>query len=245
MGGLTERNPKRQIILVEPHPIAVRHLSAVLGRSPATEVLQSHFKLPRQTALSKKKFVLIIDADALPFPLTAYLRTNRNLLANAHILAIGGRISDDEVCRLLSHGIRGFVLYDQVDEKLCAAVEALFKGHTWVTPAVLERYLILSSEQTGDERPQDHDLSSREWEILGLLDRRLADKEIASALGSSVHTIRFHLQNVFRKLGVHDRHSVIEWVRTVGIAHPQPVKKVGDHAWGKNHQSLCATSASR
>jgi DNA-binding NarL/FixJ family response regulator len=50
-------------------------------------------------------------------------------------------------------------------------------------------------------------LTAREEEILGLLDRRLSNKQIATALGNSVATVKFHLAHIFAKLGVNDRHS--------------------------------------
>jgi DNA-binding NarL/FixJ family response regulator len=52
--------------------------------------------------------------------------------------------------------------------------------------------------------------------VLGLLERRLGNKEIASALSISERTVRFHLANIFRKLGVHNRYSVAEVTRSGG-----------------------------
>jgi DNA-binding NarL/FixJ family response regulator len=51
-------------------------------------------------------------------------------------------------------------------------------------------------------------LTKRERTIVGLLKRRLGNKEIAAALKISEGTVKFHLSNVFRKLGVRDRRSV-------------------------------------
>jgi LuxR family transcriptional regulator of csgAB operon len=154
----------------------------------------------------------------------------RGLFTDAQILVIGKRVSEDELCRILFHGVRGFVTYDQVDEQICSAVDALFRGHTWVSPQVLDRYLILSSGLPSHERYGQGALSPRESEIIGLLQRRLCDKEISSVLGVSEHTVRFHLQNIFNKLGVHDRYSVIEWARTAGLAGPENAAKTDQRA---------------
>jgi len=43
-----------------------------------------------------------------------------------------------------------------------------------------------------------------------LLRLRLCNKEISARLGISEATVKFHLKNIFNKLGVHDRHLVAE-----------------------------------
>jgi len=233
MNSPSELDRKRSVYVVEPHPVAACHLATALKRIPALEVIPSGVNLPNDAVLSKKSSLLIVDADALPFPLVPYLHTVKLLFPDAQILVIGKRLPDDELCRILFHGVRGFVVYDQVDKQLCPAVDALFRGRTWVRPEVLDRYPILSSTLSRCERYVQGALSPRESEIVGLLQRRLCDKEISSALGVSEHTVRFHLQNIFDKLGVHDRYSVIERTRRPGLAGMEGAGKTAQRAPGR------------
>jgi DNA-binding CsgD family transcriptional regulator len=53
-------------------------------------------------------------------------------------------------------------------------------------------------------------LSRREEELMLCLCRKLADKEVAAALGISDETVHVHLRHAFKKLGVHDRQSAIQ-----------------------------------
>ncbi len=93
---------------------------------------------------------------------------------------------------------------------------------------------MLSSGLSRRERSGQGAFSSRENEIVGLLQRRLCDKEISSALGISERTVRFHLQNLFQKLGVHDRYSVVEWARATGVEREQGGGiRVGDKGVGE------------
>jgi DNA-binding CsgD family transcriptional regulator len=70
----------------------------------------------------------------------------------------------------------------------------------------------------------DGDLSPREKEVAALLERRLCNKEIGSALGICERTVRFHLGNIFKKLGVSDRYSLIDLLRTSGVGGAQSVE---------------------
>jgi DNA-binding NarL/FixJ family response regulator len=56
-------------------------------------------------------------------------------------------------------------------------------------------------------------LSAREKEVLALVARGYANKQIARALGISERTVKVHLGNVFRRIGVGDRTSAALWAR--------------------------------
>jgi DNA-binding NarL/FixJ family response regulator len=56
-------------------------------------------------------------------------------------------------------------------------------------------------------------LSPREQEILGLVAEGMLNKQIARRLGITEHTVKIHLGNAFRRIGVSDRTSAALWVR--------------------------------
>jgi LuxR family maltose regulon positive regulatory protein len=57
--------------------------------------------------------------------------------------------------------------------------------------------------------PANADLSKREMEVITALAAGGSDKEIARQLDISDHGVRYHLKNIFRKLGVHDRLAAV------------------------------------
>lgn len=60
-----------------------------------------------------------------------------------------------------------------------------------------------------DIRPNNAELSKREMEVVTILAQGHSDKEIARILEISDHGVRYHLKNIFRKLGVHDRLTAV------------------------------------
>jgi DNA-binding NarL/FixJ family response regulator len=60
-------------------------------------------------------------------------------------------------------------------------------------------------------------LSHREREVLAHVARGLANKQIPRSLGISERTVKVHLGNVFRRIGVADRTSAALWARDHGI----------------------------
>ena len=66
-------------------------------------------------------------------------------------------------------------------------------------------------------QPLPEPLSARELEVLRLLNTHLSSTEIAEELFISVNTARFHIKNIYGKLGVHGRSEAIQRARELGL----------------------------
>jgi DNA-binding NarL/FixJ family response regulator len=86
-------------------------------------------------------------------------------------------------------------------EELIAAIHAISQGLIVGTPA-----LLFESENEPLERGP---LTERETEVLGLLSKGLANKQIAVALGISEHTVKFHVSSIYTKLNVTNRTEAV------------------------------------
>ncbi len=96
-------------------------------------------------------------------------------------------------------------------EELCAAVRAVAAGLI-----VGARELLVRPEEM-NLAPSP--LTGREVEILGMLSRGLANKQIAVQLGISEHTVKFHVSSIYTKLNVSNRtEAVREGLRNGWIA---------------------------
>jgi len=60
-------------------------------------------------------------------------------------------------------------------------------------------------------------LSAREVEILALVAAGLANREIADRLVVGVGTVNWHINNIYRKLGVHSRTQAVARARSLGL----------------------------
>jgi DNA-binding NarL/FixJ family response regulator len=113
-------------------------------------------------------------------------------------------LSDDQLnvraVRRLSR-VWGILPTDVSAEELTAAVHALSQGLIVGTST-----LLFESES----EPIAHGpLTERELEVLGLLAKGLANKQIALALGISEHTVKFHVSSIYTKLNVTNRTEAV------------------------------------
>jgi DNA-binding NarL/FixJ family response regulator len=95
----------------------------------------------------------------------------------------------------------GILPVDSSADELTAAIHALSQGLIVGAPT-----LLFESESEPLERGP---LTERESEVLGLLAKGLANKQIAMALGISEHTVKFHVSSIYTKLNVTNRTEAV------------------------------------
>jgi DNA-binding NarL/FixJ family response regulator len=157
--------------------------------------------------------VLLITAEALSFH-----ELNQLLSQSEADASLGGRLAvlvlaeDGRLARELDRlplQAWGILSLDTSVEELGAAVQALAQG-LWVADPLLVRIGLphLFSTQDGEEPPAEP-LTERESQVLQLLARGLANKQIAVALGISEHTVKFHVSSIYARLGVSNRAEAV------------------------------------
>jgi DNA-binding NarL/FixJ family response regulator len=100
------------------------------------------------------------------------------------------------------------VLKSDATSDLVHAVEALERGNSFVSPAVME-LVVKGLADSG--RPPSNNLTPREREILKLLAEGKANKVVATTLGLSIKTVEAHRANLMRKLDLRSLSDLIHF----------------------------------
>jgi NarL family two-component system response regulator LiaR len=107
----------------------------------------------------------------------------------------------DLVQRAIQAGAIGYLFKDVHADKLAQAIRDAHWGHSTIDAQAAR---VLMSPANKESRP-DYLLTPREQEVLALLAEGKTNREIAGALFISQSTVRLHVSNILRKLGVHNR----------------------------------------
>ncbi len=109
--------------------------------------------------------------------------------------------------RAVDIGVSGYLLKDSESSVLKEAIYAIASGENYIdstmTPLLKEQTYL--KELQKEARGKDKLLSAREIEVLCALAEGLYNKEIASKLQISEKTVKNHVSNIFKKIGVSDR----------------------------------------
>ncbi|GAB88462.1 MadR family response regulator transcription factor [Gordonia rhizosphera] len=114
-------------------------------------------------------------------------------------------LDDDLVVRAVKAGARGYVVKDVDTTELVRAIQSVSGGGSAFDPrsaAIVLR--TVSGEGDGPEA-----LTEREREVLRLLADGMSNKSIGQTLYISESTVKFHIRNIIRKLGVSKRTDAV------------------------------------
>ncbi len=111
----------------------------------------------------------------------------------------------DQIFAALKAGASGYLLKRSTPEEVRQAIRDVRSGGAPMSAEIARRVVEAFHQPAKTAGPETVKLSKRETEILELLTKGLANKEIADRLDISVETVRVHLRRVYEKLHVHSR----------------------------------------
>ena len=203
---LPDNNGQHQptAVLSIDHPLAARYLFEKLQHS-------SFNLVPYANVLSLPlSCVIVVDTDR-QFALLRKQIRDLSSVSNHSVLLISEPLSLEFLCGLVLLGLKGFVLYDDIDRSLTEAIRALSRGNLRLPSAVVSQAIAIRGKRSGFDNNTDLKITRSETALIRVLSMgRLSNKELADALNISERTVKFHLSNLFRKLEVHDRYSLTD-----------------------------------
>ena len=115
--------------------------------------------------------------------------------------------------KAIPYGAEGFFYEEDLEENLVKGIRAIFSGELWISRKVLADYMRKTNGRNHfpKTRQQVPELTRRDTEILTMVASGARNAEIASKLFISHHTVRTHLFNVYKKIGVPNRFQAILW----------------------------------
>jgi DNA-binding NarL/FixJ family response regulator len=138
------------------------------------------------------------------------------LLGSVRFLALSVSDSAADVVGVIRAGARGYITKGSSGAQVSAAVLAVADGDAVFSPRlagfVLDAFGAVTGElaETSDELDR---LSAREQEVMRLIARGFAYKEVAADLFISVKTVETHVSAVLRKLQLSSRHELTVWAQ--------------------------------
>ncbi len=149
----------------------------------------------------------------------AATRRLRTELPSCRVVALTTFEDDALVFECLRAGAVGYLLEDAAVDRLVDAVLAAARGESVLQPSVASK-LIAELSRLSNAAPAVDELarlSEREREVLRLLARGAANKEISAALFIAGGTVKKHVTAILAKLGVADRTQAALRARELGL----------------------------
>lgn len=194
-----------QVVIVDDHPVVRAGLRALVDGQADLAVLgeASDAEQAEHVVTSTRPDVVLMDLNLGAGPGgTEATRRLRQLEHPPQVLVLTTYDTEADILAAVEAGAAGYLLKDAPPDELFRAIRGTAKGEVVLAPAVAAKLV----RRAGSPGPV---LTEREVEILGLLAKGLANKELAKRLFVSEATVKSHLSHIYSKLEVDSRAGAV------------------------------------
>jgi DNA-binding NarL/FixJ family response regulator len=227
-----EPNDTIRVLVVDDHAVVRRGLLAFLDGEPDLDVVadaeggaQALEAVRSLDSMDKRPHVVVMDLQMEPLDGIETTRRIRAAYADVEVVVLTSFGEEDRVHAALRAGASGFLLKDADADEVAVAVRAAHRGELQLDPAVAHR--LTASLRAATDAGEAARLTSRERDVLRLLAKGEANKEIAAGLGISERTARTHVSNILSKLRLNSRTQAALWATREGLAASPPGQDAG------------------
>ncbi|WP_018130352.1 response regulator [Effusibacillus pohliae] len=199
-----------RVLLCDDHAILRDGLRSLLNGEPDMEVvgeaangLQAIGEVRRL-----RPDVVLMDINMPELDGVEAVRQFRIECPTVRILILTMYNHDEYLFRTIQAGAQGYLLKDSPVREVIEAIRKVATGGSVLHPDVAQKLLDSYREQADEKKAADR-LSPRERQVLAEMVQGLTNKEIAEQLFISETTVKLHISNIFRKLGVKSRSQAI------------------------------------
>jgi len=200
-----------RILVAEDHLVARVGVSTIVNLQPDMTIIAEAGNGQQAVELYHKHLPDVILLD-MRMPVMSGLEAAaaiRSEFPQARMIALTTYGGDEDIRRALAAGVQAYLTKDVLHDELLKAIRAVHNGQT---------YLPATVAAVAAQMPRP-DLSAREVQVLELIVRGLANKQIAYSLNIAEHTVKNHVKNILSKLGVQDRTQAATAAIQRGIVH--------------------------
>jgi len=200
-----------RILLADDHSVVRRGLKGLLESKKGWKVCAEAGDGRAAVAEAKRHRpdVAILDIGMPELNGVEAARQIRAVSPVTEVLVLSAHGSEKLAREIFDAGGRGYLVKEDADQDLLAAVDAVRQHKPYFTPKLADWVTRQMSEPTG--KASRGRLTPREREIVQLLAEGKSNKEAATMLGISAKTIETHRANIMLKLNVHSITELVHY----------------------------------
>jgi NarL family two-component system response regulator LiaR len=197
---------KIRVMIVDDHAVVRSGLGAFLTAMPDLEMVGEAENGEQAVVRAEllKPDVILMD---LMMPVMDGIQATRHIKTKSpsiQIIALTSFQEDELVQNALKAGAIGYLMKNISARELSAAIRAAREGKMTLSSEAAQA-LVHITQTT----PENGDLTIREREVLKWMVEGLNNAEIAERLVVSLSTVKYHISNIFMKLGVDNRVAAV------------------------------------
>jgi len=191
------------LAVCDPVPVAMEGLRSLLAArgGPRVVAMETNIEDAVEVVSELRPGILVIDKSYGSHTVTDWLRILRAEGQQTAVVVWGMPLSEPEALRYFQAGAAGIVRKTASLNDVLACIHTVAAGGAWMEHEILR----------DPERPVRTGrcaLTSRELQVMDLVERGFRNREIGDSLGICTGTVKIHLKHIFENTGIRGRYGL-------------------------------------
>ena len=207
------------VMIVDDHPLFREAVGRAIERSPDLTIVAEAADGQEAIELAAKLAPRVIVLD-ITLPKISGIEATKAIKSRCpgiSIVVLSVHDDAEHVAAMLRAGADAYLTKDVMGAEIIKAIHQVVAGEIFLCSTALRHVVASTIEGPSNVQGDEHVLTPRELEILGLMAHGLSNRDIASRLSLSTATVKGHVEGVFAKLNVSSRTEAVTAALRLGI----------------------------
>ena len=215
-----------RVLVADDHALFRRGLRAMLELEGDIEVVGEAGDGLEAVALTEELVpdVVLLDVRMPRSTGIEACQAIRDRVPAAKIVILTGSDEESDLFEAVRAGANGYVLKDVTGDQVALGIRAVYSGDSLISPSMasklLAEFAVMRRRDNGEANTAVPKLTEREVEVLGLVARGMANREIGKQLFISENTVKNHVRNILEKLQLHSRMEAVMYAVRQNLIEP-------------------------
>ena len=203
-----------RVVIADDHPVVLKGLKEIISEhfdDVTIDISSRGYELLNKISDNDYDIVLL-DISLPDINGLEVLKEIKKKKRKLPVLVLSMYPEGEYAARALNGGAQGYLTKVSAPDELLVAVRKILSGKKYISPAFAEKMMLDFESDT--EKPPHENLSDRELQVLSMIGKGKAVKEIAEELHLSTNTVRTYRTRILEKIGAEGTGELIHYAIT-------------------------------
>ena len=208
-----------KLVAADPHPLSLLCLAQLLKTEPGFELLASCATAAEtiKAVWKERPDILIVDINLPDRKGLELINELKNSSLEVMVVILATAMDEDHTIDALRYGVKGVVLKDMPSHLLLQCLQKVAAGGLWMEKESIGHAFEKMLHREAGMRRLSTILTARETEVMRCVAGGLSNQQIADKLIVREGTIKIHVHNIYRKLGINNRVDLTLYAQKRGL----------------------------